>query len=45
MENLKIHTEIKKIEAEADHINTSSRIAEERLKIEQAEAMVKILSE
>lgn len=42
-ENLKIHAEIKKIEAETNNLNTDSRITEERLKIEQAKAMLELL--
>lgn len=42
-ENLKIHAEIRKVEAETNHLNIESRIAEERLKIEQANAMLELL--
>jgi nucleoside 2-deoxyribosyltransferase len=42
-ENLKILAETKKIEAETNHINTNTMIAEERLRIEQAEAMIRLL--
>ncbi len=43
VENLKIHAEIKKIEAETTKLHTESRIAEERLKIEQANAMLELI--
>lgn len=43
VENLKIHAEIKKVEAETNHLNIESKIAEERLKIEQANAMLELL--
>ena len=42
-ENLQILSETKKIEAEINHINTNTMIAEERLRIEQAEAMARLL--
>lgn len=42
-ENLKIHAEIRKVEAETNHLNMESKIAEERLKIEQANAMLELL--
>lgn len=42
-ETLKIHAEIKKIEAETNSLNVTSRIAEEKLKIEQAEALFNLL--
>lgn len=42
-ETLKIHAETKKIEAETNHINTTSKIADDKLRIEQAEATVNLL--
>jgi hypothetical protein len=44
-ENLRINAEIKKLEAETNKINSDCRIAEVRLKIEQAEAMMNLLAE
>jgi hypothetical protein len=42
-ENLKTLAETKKIEAETNQINANTRISEERLKIEQTEAMIRLL--
>lgn len=42
-ETLKIQAEAIKLDAEANHLNTNARIAEEKLKIEQAEAMANLL--